>query len=158
MPLSVQAADGSWSNICNPGPDGRRQTFPLAGRARADATIAPAAPGAFEITCTGGAQGKCVRFGHYPWNAVHDGPSYDLYDTCVRMVRADYAGDGRGTTRDGQSIDLYDRFFDIQNSGQRSLVRSSKLRLKTGTARFQRMFGAMRCDVLATTWRQPLDE
>ena len=33
------------------------------------------------------------------------------------MVRADYAGDGKGTTRDGQPIDLYDR-FDIQRSDE----------------------------------------
>jgi hypothetical protein len=108
--LSMQAADGSWSNICNPGPDSRRQAFPLTGRVRSDATIGPASPGAFEITCTGGAQGKCVRFGYHPWNVAEDGPSYDLYNACVRLVRADYAGDGRGTTRDGQSIDLYDSF------------------------------------------------
>ena len=31
------------------------------------------------------------------------------------MVRADYAGDGKGTTRDGQQIDLYDR-LGIQQS------------------------------------------
>src|SRR5687767_1020573 len=26
--LSTQAADGSWQNLCDPGPDGRRQGFP----------------------------------------------------------------------------------------------------------------------------------
>lgn len=114
--LSVEGAGGSWDNMCKPGPDGRRQAFPLAGRARADATIGPAEQGAFEITCTGGAQGKCVRFGYAPWQAAPDGTSgFDLYNTCVRMVRADYAGDGKGTTRDGQPIDLYDR-FGIQRS------------------------------------------
>jgi len=109
--LSVETADGSWQNICNPGPDGRRQAFPLAGRAPGDGTIRPAEQGAFEITCTGGAQGKCVRFGYRPWETAADGTSgFDLYNTCVRMVRADYAGDGKGTTRDGQPIDPYDRF------------------------------------------------
>src|SRR3954464_6851974 len=29
--LSGQAADGTWQNLCGPGPDGRRQGFPLAG-------------------------------------------------------------------------------------------------------------------------------
>jgi hypothetical protein len=113
--LSVEAADGSWENICKPGPDGRQQAFPLAGRARADATIQLAEQGAFEITCTGGAQGKCVRFGYAPWDAPDGMPGYDLYNACVRMVRADYVGDGKGTTRDGQQIDLYDR-FGIQQS------------------------------------------
>ena len=27
----------------------------------------------------------------------------------MRLVRADYAGDGRGTTKNGQPIDIYDR-------------------------------------------------
>ena len=74
------------------------------------ATIGPAEQGAFEITCTGGAQGKCVSFGYAPWGAPEGTPGFDLYNACVRMVRADYAGDGKGTTRDGQPIDLYDRF------------------------------------------------
>ena len=113
--LLVEAADGSWSNICQPGPDGRQQAFPLAGRARPDSTIGPAEQGAFEITCTGGAQGKCVRFGYAPWDAPQGVPGFDLYNTCIRMVRADYSGDGKGTTRDGQQIDLYDR-FGIQQS------------------------------------------
>jgi hypothetical protein len=113
--LSVEAADGSWQNICLPGPDDRRQAFPLAGRAAPDATIQPAERGAFEITCTGGAQGKCVRFGYGPrqgtFQDTPDGASpYDLYNACVRMVRADCSGDGRGTKRDGTLIDPYDAF------------------------------------------------
>ena len=33
-----------------------------------------------------------------------------VYNTCVRLVRADYSGDGKGTTRNGQPIDIYDDF------------------------------------------------
>ncbi len=106
--LSVQAPDGHWENICDPGPDGRREAFPIAGRVRADATIWPDEKQAFELTCTGGAQGKCVRFGYHPWQDLGSVPPYDLYNACVRMVRADYAGDGRGTTRNGMLIDFYD--------------------------------------------------
>jgi hypothetical protein len=32
----------------------------------------------------------------------------DIYNACVRLVRADYCGDGEATTRDGMRIDLYD--------------------------------------------------
>ena len=119
--LSVETANGAWENICKPGPDGRRQAFPLAGRANADATIRPAEQGAFEIICTGGAQGKCVRFGYRPWDTPQGMPGYDLYNTCVRMVRADYAGDGRGTTRDGMLIDFYDRFGIQKSDGDQTL-------------------------------------
>ncbi|MDR3376059.1 MAG: ADYC domain-containing protein [Ancalomicrobiaceae bacterium] len=107
--FSVQQADGSWINLCEPGPDGRRQGFPLAGVARADGTIAPAEPGQFVLTCTGGAEGKCIRFGYRPWDKAPDGQSLaEAYQTCVHLVRADYAGDGTATTRNGQPIDIYD--------------------------------------------------
>ncbi|OAI26535.1 hypothetical protein A1351_14565 [Methylosinus sp. R-45379] len=115
--FSVQGADGEWTNLCEAGPDGRRQGFPIAGRARGDGTIAPAERGVFELTCTGGAQGKCVRFGYHPWETRAGGPSARaLYDACIRLVRADYSGDGKGTTRNGQPIDIYD-FLGVQSPG-----------------------------------------
>jgi ADYC domain-containing protein len=107
--FAVQHTDGTWTNLCQPGPDGRRAGFPVPGRARPDGTVAEAGPRVFEVTCTGGAQGKCVRFGYHPWERGPDGRSLrDLYNACIRMVRADYGGDGQGTTRDGTPIDTYD--------------------------------------------------
>ncbi|MBG0810240.1 hypothetical protein IY145_12710 [Methylosinus sp. H3A] len=115
--LSFQGPDGEWKNLCDPGPDGRRQGFPIPGRAKGDGTIGAAEPGVFELTCTGGAQGKCVRFGYRPWEKREDGTSMrDVYNACVRLVRADYSGDGKGTTRNGQPIDLYD-FLGVQTPG-----------------------------------------
>ncbi len=112
--FSFQTPEGEWRNLCEPGPDGRRQGFPIAGRAAKDATIAPAEAGVFELTCTGGAQGKCVRFGYRPWEKQPDGGSTgSFYNACVRLVRADYSGDGKGTTRNGQPIDIYD-FLGVQ--------------------------------------------
>ena len=104
--LSYQAGDGSWQNLCEAGPDGRRQAFPIAGRARpAASTIEAAEPGIFELTCTAGAQGKCIRFGYLPWES---GDMLRLYNACVYMVRADYCGDGSATTRNGMLINIYD--------------------------------------------------
>jgi hypothetical protein len=103
--FSTATEDGSRQPLCEPGPDGRRQGFPLAGRGRSDGTMEPAEPGIFEIVCTSGARGKCVRFGYLPWISA---AMRDIYNACVRMVRADYCGDGEGTTRDGMRIDLYD--------------------------------------------------
>jgi hypothetical protein len=104
--MSVPEADGTWRNLCNPGPDGRRQGFPLAFQPRQpDGAMEPAPLGVFELICTAGARGKCVRFGYLPWQGE---PMRDLYNACVRMLRADYCGDGVATTRDGTLIDLYD--------------------------------------------------
>jgi hypothetical protein len=101
--------------LCNPGPDGVQAGFPLAGQAAPDGTLVEAEPGAFELTCTSGAQGKCVRFGYHPWETGADGRSKrDFFNSCVRMIRADYCGDGRAWTRDGMQIDLWDN-GGIQN-------------------------------------------
>ena len=109
--FSIETVDGRWSNLCEPGPDGRRQGFPLAGRARPDGSIGPGDPGEFTLTCTGGAEGKCIRFGYRPWDRAPEGtPLADAYTACVHLVRADYAGDGQPTTRNGQPIDIYDSF------------------------------------------------
>jgi ADYC domain len=103
--FSTEAADGSRQPLCDPGPDGGRQGFPLAGRPRSDGAMEPAEPGIFEIVCTSGARGKCVRFGYPPWVSA---AMRDIYNACVRTIRADYCGEGEGTTRDGMRIDLYD--------------------------------------------------
>ena len=107
--LSCQSPEGEWRNRCDGGPDGRRQGFTLAGRARPNATLEPADPGDFELTCTGRAQGECVRFGYRPRETRADGlRMLSLFNSCVRQARADYPGDGLGATRDGQLIDIHD--------------------------------------------------
>jgi hypothetical protein len=106
--FSTQMADGSWQNVCDAGPDGRRQGFPIAGRPRPDGLLEPAEPGVFELACTSGALGKCVRFGYRPWASADGTDLRGVYNACIRMVRADYCGDGTPTTNEGQRIDIYD--------------------------------------------------
>ncbi len=102
--LSEQDPSGAWQNACLPGPDGLRLGFPLPGAFTSDGKYQPGHPGIL-ITCTGGAEGKCVRFGYKPWRIN----LLPYYQTCVRLVRADYGGDGVGHTRNGTPIDLFDR-------------------------------------------------
>jgi hypothetical protein len=102
--------DDSDTPLCRPDPNGQQLGFPLAGRSTPDGRILEAEPNAFELICTSGAQGKCVRFGYHPWErATNSGPMLDYYNACIRMVRADYCGDGHPFTRDGTLIDVYDR-------------------------------------------------
>jgi len=108
--LSEQdARSGEWRNLCLPDPEGRRLGFPLAGAFTPDGRYEPAHFGIL-LTCTGGAEGKCIRFGYKPWG---HGPGNvclaPYYQACVRLVRADYCGDGIGHTRDGTPIDIFDK-------------------------------------------------
>jgi len=103
--LSVQdRATGAWRGACAPDARGVARGFPLAG-AWTEAGEHVRTPGRFELTCTSGALGKCVRMGYKPWQGD---AMWDRHQACVRMVRADYCGDGVGHTRNGTTIDVYD--------------------------------------------------
>jgi hypothetical protein len=102
-------ASGKWDNLCQPDREGRRLGFPMSGAFAQDGRYV-AEPGRLLITCTGGAEGKCVRFGYKPWRHGPNGVSLGrYYQACVRLVRADYCGDGIGHTRNGTPIDLFDK-------------------------------------------------
>ena len=108
--LRIVGADGSETPLCNSDPDGRQLGFPLAIESRPEGIRNSDDLSRFELVCTAGAEGKCVRFGYAPWRKTSDGrPMLAWYNACVRMVRADYCGDGRGFTRNGTVIDVYDR-------------------------------------------------
>jgi hypothetical protein len=108
---------GGWRDLCTaPGPDGTVAGFPLAGSWTSDGRHLRGSSG-FTVTCTAGAIGKCVRFGYKPWRDAAGEPLWDYHQACVRMARADYAGDGVGHTRDGTLIDLSDR-LGIQRPGE----------------------------------------
>ena len=102
--LLVENPDGTTQNMCEAGPDGRRQGFPIASRLRPDGGTENTPPEQFDVVCSAGARAKCVRFGYRPWVPAEE----ELYNACTRMVRADYAGKGEGTTRNGMSIDMFD--------------------------------------------------
>ena len=86
----VIAPNGAEEPLCRPDPDGRQLGLPLAGRSDAAGILQPSAANDFELVCTSGARGKCVRFGYAPWRQAPDGrPMLDWYNACVRMVRAD---------------------------------------------------------------------
>jgi hypothetical protein len=86
--------------LCAPDADGRSAGFPV-----------PDGSGGYQLTCTSGAVGKCVRWGYRSWEERPGGPPLrDLHKACVLMTRADYGGDGTTTTRDGTRISFCDRF------------------------------------------------
>lgn len=108
--LSHRAAGSmDWMPLCKPGADGRALGFPLPGATPTDDET-PASGREFSITCTAGARGKCVMLGYRPWAVAENGQSLRPYfAACVRMMRADYCGDGRPHTRPDVQIDMWDR-------------------------------------------------
>jgi hypothetical protein len=105
--LAIDAADGKKGELCGPDARGERWAFPVQGQW--DAEGRHISDSGYTLTCSDGAQGKCVRFGYKPWKTMANGTRLDAYhQACVRLVRADYCG-GHGTTRDGMLIDIYDR-------------------------------------------------
>ncbi|MEO8010262.1 MAG: ADYC domain-containing protein [Dokdonella sp.] len=113
--FSRRVGDGEWQNPCGADREGHQEGLPIAGRWGADGRF-HADDAHFALSCTGGAQVKCVRFGYKPWKQAVDGtPLLPSYEACVRMVRADYCGDGHATTREGMAIDIFDH-HGIQKS------------------------------------------
>ncbi len=98
--LSARGAAGDpWQPFCTPDPQGESLAMPY-----------PDAPGRLNFTCSSGAIGKCIRFGDRPWARLSDGRSLaPFHAACIHMLRAAYGGAERAWTRDGMSIDLYDR-------------------------------------------------
>jgi ADYC domain len=97
--LMIEDAAGQGAHdACQPDARGRRLGLPLLKET------------GITLTCTSGAEGKCILMGYRPWDDRPDVPMRDLHAACVHMVRADYGGDDHPTTRDGTTIDVYDRF------------------------------------------------
>jgi hypothetical protein len=118
--LSAPRSDGRWEDICTADPEGRQAAFPLPGYFDARGHFVSDLR-RFTLVCTSGAQGKCVRLGYRPWERDAQGRSMaPTYDACVRMMRADYCGDGRSFTRDGTRIEIANRgqaeSFDARES------------------------------------------
>ena len=98
--LVVKDDTGGAREFCSPDAQGRSLGFPV-----------PDENGGFELTCTSGAIGKCIRWGYRLWEEKPGGPPLRaMHEACVHMARADYGGDGITHTRDGTLIFFCDRF------------------------------------------------
>jgi hypothetical protein len=107
---------GSEEPLCDPDGEGRRLGFPIAGEIDKAGIFKPGEPNDIALVCLASAQGKCVRMGYAPWRKAPDGRSMlDWHQSCIRLMRADYCGDGDTYTRNGTIVDIYDR-IDVQKS------------------------------------------
>jgi hypothetical protein len=65
-------------------------------------------PTLITFACQGFALYKCIDYGYPPWKTENGVKLNNHHQACVRMIRADYCGDGRSWTVDGTIINLYD--------------------------------------------------
>lgn len=103
--LVVLEADGA--PVCG---DGEPGMF-VAG-AWDDAGQYDAGDGELTFSCMDGVIFKCVDWGYAPWSF-----GAEVHQSCTRLARADYCGDGRPWTLDGTTIDVYDDFGVQQRVG-----------------------------------------
>jgi len=101
-----QQVDGGWQPACPADTDGRSVAIPLAAiwnehgdRVESDTL--------FTFGCTTGVIAKCYRWGYRPWvNGF--GNLVPMHQTCTRLARADYCGNGIPHTRNGTQINVWD--------------------------------------------------
>ena len=98
----------NWQNLCEPDAKGVAKAVVLQGSWDSRGNYRPNKK-LVTFSCTNGALAKCMRFGYKPWQNVKGRSLRDYHSACVRMVRADYCGDGVAHTKDGTPINLYDR-------------------------------------------------
>lgn len=123
--ISYVDSSGISSPVCGYDASGiALQGFPLAGRY--DQSVGTPTGGSFiadatqfSIACKGAALAKCAELGYKPFKTASECNSAGqcqtvslapLHQACVRMVRADYCGDGVSHTYTGTEIDVFDTF------------------------------------------------
>jgi hypothetical protein len=96
----------SWRPACSPDSDGRNVAIPLAAiwDERGDQSQSDQL---FTFGCTTGVIAKCYRWGYRPWASGY-GDLVAMHQTCTRLARADYCGDGMPHTRDGTWVNVWD--------------------------------------------------
>ncbi len=99
--------NSQWHNLCQPDGDNLAKAMLLSGEW--DETGAHIDNERVTVACTSGVLAKCVRWGYQPWKTVQGLSLGDYHQTCTRMARADYCGNGISHTKDGTQIDIYDR-------------------------------------------------
>jgi hypothetical protein len=99
--------NGRWLSVCQ-SDDGPREAYPLNGTwdhregVEGGGSFTASAT-QFTFACRGlGSIAKCVDIGYLPW------VNQDHHLACVRMLRADYCGNGKPYTVSGTLINVYD--------------------------------------------------
>ena len=102
----------SWQPYCDKDPQGNQLALFYYGHVDQEKGYQPV--NKISITCSSGVIAKCMTWGYSPY-AEHTNAAA-LFNACLRMARADYCGNGKGYTRNGTLINIYDN-LGIQKRG-----------------------------------------
>ena len=105
--LEQQGADGSWYAACGLDLEGRRTAIPIAATWNLHGDRVESST-MFTFGCTTGVIAKCYRWGYRPWITGY-GDMVSMHQTCTRLARADYCGNGQPHTREGTWVNVWDR-------------------------------------------------
>jgi len=98
--------NGAWNNAC----ENNAKSIQLQGAwDEVSATLISNASERTTWACAGAALGDCAIWGYIPGSTHNSQPLDDYHQTCIRMKRADYCGEGQHHTENGHSIDVYDK-------------------------------------------------
>ncbi|PCC67737.1 hypothetical protein SAMN02745121_02373 [Nannocystis exedens] len=107
---------GATAGACTVAEDGSIEAIVLAGHHVDPVTsVVSARSDTMLIACLSGAMGKALKWGYRP-----QALGASAYQAAIRMVRADYCGDGVSWTEPGQAIDIKDEWpvHDWSNPAQ----------------------------------------
>ena len=89
------------------------RAMPLPGLWDYDTGAHIADPEHLTFACRGAALAKCMEMGYSRFGTWNDGSTVvqngDFHDACVRLLRADYCGNGASHTQDGTLVDVFDK-------------------------------------------------
>lgn len=97
-------SNGAVADLCDPDGAGNTTAVPIADLA-VDATTGDLTTrnNTLYLACVSGAIGKAVTWGYQPWDI-----GVPEFESAVRVVRADYCGDGVSWTTPGSAVQLAD--------------------------------------------------
>jgi hypothetical protein len=99
--------DDEFETLCRDGAGNPTQALALPGTWHPETATRQGGTGKFTWACRGAALAKAVEWGYRPWvsSAMND-----AHEATMRMIRADYFGDGVTHTTNGNPIDISDKW------------------------------------------------
>ncbi len=102
-----EVSAGNFETICRDGGGTPTTAIPVPKAYDPDTTARLADTNALTWACRGAALAKGIEWGYVPWTSAE---MEDAHEAAVRMIRADYCGDGVTHTTNGNAIDVSDKW------------------------------------------------